>query len=231
MTFVDLRKQLELELEWREKEVKLLYNLLSRAKDEDDRKACGKALLVMLYSHFEGFCNIAFSIYIDILNAEKINGENIKCSQVNKNIAAISLDEIFKAIKDPNVNCSFFAGSAPNEKWKHFYRRVYFLTEINNLFDQPIKLKEEFISTKSNLKVPILSMILYHLGFPPDRFNDYTTDISNMVDRRNDYAHGEKKTGIKIEEYERFEVATFRLMNELMELLDDSLNNKLYLIV
>ncbi len=106
MTFVDLRKQLELDLEWRQKEMRLFYNMLSNIDDDEEKRSYCKALIVMLYSHFEGFCKLAFSIYIDI-----INQESLRCSQVNVNLAVISLGEIFQGINDPNKNCSFFRDS------------------------------------------------------------------------------------------------------------------------
>ena len=224
MTFVDLRKQLELDLEWRQKEMRLLYNMLSNIEDDEEKRSYCKALVVMLYSHFEGFCKIAFSIYIDILN-----DENMRCSQVNVNLAAISLEDIFQAINDPNKNCGFFIGSPPNDKWKRFFRRAYFLAEMKRLLDEPIKLTDDYIKSDSNLKIPILSRTLYHLGFPPESFDEYTGEISNLVDRRNDYAHGEMKPGIRKEEYERFEIVAFKIMSDLMSVLDESLKNKKYL--
>jgi hypothetical protein len=224
MTFADLRKQLELDLEWRQKEMRLLYNMLSNIDDEEERRSYCKALVVMLYSHFEGFCKLAFSIYIDI-----INEENMRCSQVNVNLAAISLEDIFQGVNDPNKNCGFFKGSPPNDRWKRFFRRAYFLANMENLLDEPIKLTDEYIKTYSNLKIPILDRTLYHLGFQPGSFDEYTGEVSNLVDRRNDYAHGEMKPGIKKEEYEQFETITFKIMSDLMGLLDESLKNKRYL--
>ena len=178
----------------------------------------------MLYSHFEGFCKLAFSIYIDILNKE-----NMLCSQANINLAVISLEEIFQAVHDPNKKCNFFVGSPPNDKWKRFFRRAYFLEKMDRVLNEPIKITEEYIKNDSNLKIPILSRILYHLGLPPGYFDEYAGEISNLVDRRNDYAHGETKTGIKKEEYERFEIVAFAVMSELMTLLDESLKNENYL--
>lgn len=192
MTSVDLRKQLELDLEWRQREMRLLYNTLSTFDDEEDKRSYCKALVVMLYSHFEGFCKLAFSIYIDILNKE-----NMLCSQANINLAVISLEEIFQAVHDPNKKCNFFVGSPPNDKWKRFFRRAYFLEKMDRVLNEPIKITEEYIKNDSNLKIPILSRILYHLGLPPGYFDEYAGEISNLVDRRNDYAHGETKTGIK----------------------------------
>jgi hypothetical protein len=224
MTFADLRKQLELDLEWRQKEMRLLYNMLSNIDDEEEKRSYCKALVVMLYSHFEGFCKLAFSIYIDI-----INEENIRCSQVNANLAAISLEDIFQGINDPNKNCSFFRGSPLDNKWKRFFRRVYFLNELVRILDEPVNLTDEYIKTDSNLKIPILNRTLYHLGFQPGSFDEYTGEISNLVDRRNDFAHGEMKPGIKKDEYEKFEQIAFKIMSDLMGLLDDSLRNKKYL--
>jgi hypothetical protein len=159
----DLRKQLELEMEWRQKEIRLLHNQLSSITDEDERKSYCKSLVVMLYSHFEGFFKAAMSIYID-----KINEKNFLCNKVSNYIAAASLIDIFKALNDSGKPCSFFSVTHPNPKLRTYCRHVYFLNGMNTLLDQPVNLTADIIDTESNLKVHIMGKILFRLGFPYD---------------------------------------------------------------
>lgn len=220
----DLRKQLELEMEWRQQEIRLLHNQLSNITNEDDKKCYCKSLIVMLYSHFEGFFKAALEVYID-----KINKKNYKCSTVNNYLAAASLTDIFKAVNDSSKPCTFFSVTHHNSKLNTYCRHIYFLNEMNKLLDQPVNLATNIIDTESNLKTHIMGKILFRLGFPYETFDSYNEDITNLVLRRQDYAHGEKQEGIDEEKYNKFEVAVFKLMDELTNLLENSLKERTYL--
>jgi hypothetical protein len=71
MSSVDLaefRAEIEAEREWREREMRLLRNQLSLLATEEQRKIARKALVVMLYAHFEGTCKALLSMYVNRLN-------------------------------------------------------------------------------------------------------------------------------------------------------------------
>ena len=52
----NIRTQLEGELKWRLDEIHFLHNQQNHISNEKDQNCYRKALVVMLYSHFEGFC-------------------------------------------------------------------------------------------------------------------------------------------------------------------------------
>ena len=62
MNIIEVRAEFEEELTWRVDEIRLLHNQLGYIRKEADKMRYRKALVVMLYSHFEGFCKTAFSI-------------------------------------------------------------------------------------------------------------------------------------------------------------------------
>ena len=68
MDFNSIRAELEQDLAWRVDEIRFLQNQGS-ALGEDDKRRYRRALVLILYSHFEGFCKFSFSHYVRILNA------------------------------------------------------------------------------------------------------------------------------------------------------------------
>jgi len=62
MDLADIRAQLESELTWRQNEMRLLHNQLEFIEKYEEKKRYRKSLVVMLYSHYEGFCKTAFLI-------------------------------------------------------------------------------------------------------------------------------------------------------------------------
>jgi hypothetical protein len=77
----DLRAEMEAERAWRESELRLLRNLVASMPDEDSRSIGRKALVVMLYAHFEGATKALLSMYVS-----RLNGLGLLVSEV---IAAI----------------------------------------------------------------------------------------------------------------------------------------------
>ena len=67
MNLADIRAELEDELRWRTEELRFFKNQLSDFRSDDERNRFRRALVVMLYSHFEGFWKAAFSIYVKAL--------------------------------------------------------------------------------------------------------------------------------------------------------------------
>ncbi|MEI3612495.1 MAE_28990/MAE_18760 family HEPN-like nuclease [Pseudogracilibacillus sp. SO30301A] len=130
---LDIRAQLEEELTWRRDEIRLLHNQLGYVL-EDDQKRFRKALIVMLYSHFEGFCSTAFQIYI-----KAINEEALKRKQLNNNLAANSFADVFKAYENPHLKTKeyrkIFKNDPPEEKAiEKFSRQIYFVENLNQFW-------------------------------------------------------------------------------------------------
>ena len=224
MNLTDVRDELEYESKWRQKELLNLHNLLMHIPNEEEKRVYRKALITMLYAHFEGFCKSALRIYIRAINEEKI-----PCFKVNECIAASSLVDIFQAIDDPNKNCDFFAGASPHKNTKRFFRHHYFIVELNNLLNHEVNLSKEILDTDSNLKIHVLGKILYELGLSYNLFDSHSGIISNLVDRRNYYAHGENVGGIDERNYLILLESTNTIMNDLKNILFESLRNKSYL--
>ena len=55
MTANELREELETELAWRQEELAFFKNQLNNISDENDQRRYRKSLVLILYSHMEGY--------------------------------------------------------------------------------------------------------------------------------------------------------------------------------
>lgn len=72
MTADELRAALEAELAWRQEELAFFKNQLNNISDENDRRRYRKSLVLILYSHMEGYIKIALQTYIQYINSQQI---------------------------------------------------------------------------------------------------------------------------------------------------------------
>lgn len=226
----DFRGQLQWDLDWRKKEMAVFTNRLSSMPAEDKEIYC-KALLVMLYSHFEGFCRNAFLTYLRLINDEKI-----KRTFATEYIIASSLIDIFhdlKYINKDNYCCDLFNITSDETQFSSFFVRAHFIRKFGDILSEEVNITGELpgkiVDTKSNLWPNVLSTILYRLGLPHDEFDSYTSIICNMLHRRNDYAHGKEVDGIKEDEFRNIEKNIYDIFSDLIALLTKAAQNKSYL--
>lgn len=227
----DFRAQLEYEFNWRQKELALLKNQLSNIPEADKKTYC-KALIIMLYSHFEGFCRMAFLTYIKLINDEKITRSDAK-----EHIIASSLLDVFRDIENPDKpdskRCKTFKISSDETKFQKFFLHIQFIREFETILQQKIdisdKLSKDIADPESNLGPKVMQKILYRLGLPYDKFNEYTGVIQHLRLRRDDFAHGEPVEGIKEKDYRDLEEKVYIIISDLIMLLTNAAENKSYL--
>lgn len=227
---LDIRAQLEEELTWRRDEIRLLHNQLSYIRPAKDQKRYRKALLVMLYSHYEGFCATAFQIYI-----QAINDADLKRRELNHYLAACSFAQEFDAYDNnelkPDHYRRIFKNNLPEERKLHrFARQIDFVKNMDRFWEQPVHIPDHVVKTESNLKPVVLKQLLYRLGLPHDYFNDEEGNITELVERRNAIAHGRNKEGFEEKTYNRIEASVFRILETVIKLIMDSLKQKDYLL-
>lgn len=165
----EFRAQLEYDLDWRKKELHIYTNQLSHVPEEDRKIYC-KALLVMLYSHFEGFCSMAFLTYLKLINDEKITR-----SLAIENITASSLLDVFHDLQYPYKSnekccCELFKSSSMETNFSKFFIHTQFIRKLDEILKQEIylseKMSENIVDDKSNLTPRVIRKILYRLGLP-----------------------------------------------------------------
>lgn len=225
MDKVDIIGQVEEELSWRIEELVFLRNQLSFIEKDDDKTRYRKSLVVMLYSYYEGFCKSAFQIYVQAINSEKLTR-----SDVNLFIRTSSLNEIFLAYGNESKKDSRFNKFLPEDTKLHKYsRQITFINEFSSFLSETVNLPEDIVDTESNLKPIVLKKILYRLGFPFEEIDISENTINKLLSYRNAISHGSKKAGIDAPEYEELESSVRKLMNNIREIIINSIINASYL--
>ena len=217
---------MEAEREWREKEMRQLRNQLSLLSSEGQRKTARKALVVMLYAHFEGVSKALFSMYVN-----RINKLGLRVAEAVPHIGAATLAEVFNALRDPNKKCAEFAQALPDDATLHRFARDREFVEVSwKIAQRSVRIDvEKIVDTASNLKPVVLKKILYQLGLNPDLARPWEGEIHLLLNRRNDVAHGSAKPGLEEKEYESLEKAVSLVVDGIVKAISDAVVRKLYL--
>ena len=228
MNLEEVRAQLEDEFTWRRDEIRFLHNQLSYIKKDNDKRRYRKALVVMLYSHFEGFCKTALSIY-----ANTINRENLTCSLVTDQIVASSLATMFQDFENTNKKSGLFIRDLPDDRAIHrFARRVELIGILKEIWMHRVEIPiDEVVDTEANLNPPVMKKILYRLGLPPDAFSENEGRIHLLLNYRNSIAHGVAKDGLDERKYEEVQTAAIEIMSSLIKVITSALSDTKYLRV
>lgn len=205
-----LSEDLENELLWRLEEFSFFKNILTQYKIKK-KEIYIKGLLLILYSHFEGYFKNALLVYIDY-----INKLNFICDEINYNLMALSIENEFKLYENLDGAGKYFKNKLPEEQHlKRFSRRIDFLENLENFNKKKVLIKDTVIDTKSNLNYQNLQLNLFKLGIPEDLFSDYKNDINKLVNLRNNIAHGQKIENIKEEDFQSLEESVIYVMKEI----------------
>lgn len=224
MKIGDIREQLEEELTWREDEIRFLENQLANPLKEDEKDKYRKSLVVMLYSHFEGFFRFAFRLYKDT-----INKENLRCGEVTAYVAVSSLSDVFRALDTPQhqKKNDLFKRSLPDDTILHrFSRRVNFMKSLSDIDKKNVNIPDDVVDTESNLKPVVIQKILFQLGFQHDKFDRYDSNINKLLEVRNSIAHGSLKDGVKEKLYDDIKKDIYSVMSSIILMIIDELKKE-----
>ena len=250
MDIDNIREQIENDLEWRLDEIAFFTAQLNHLRPlntsdkekqrvEKDKNRFRKALVLILYAHFEGLVRYALRLY-----AEALNEENINLSEAIDVLVASSLHREFGQYDDSKERIKS-ESSEFNKANKRLNNRVNLIQELNQLWQEnKVKLpisdrhndKGSVLYTESNLNFDTIEKILYRLGFPTDildleisgrKFKDI---LNEFLGRRNAIAHGDKlKKGIDEKQYNEFKNVFDKITIIIPIAITKALNKKLYL--
>lgn len=255
MDIDSVRAQIEKDLAWRLEEIAFFARQLNNFKPldmndgdkqsvenkrvEGDKERFRKALVLMLYAHFEGFFRSAFTLYVSAINEERIS-----LSEAIDELVASSLYNEFG--KYDNIKALVDQESSEiNKTIKRLKNRVEWIKEFDELRQKKVIMlpissrhndKNSIIYTESNLNSEIIEKILYRLGFPSDIFNfqisgkTFKDILNEFLGRRNPIAHGEQlKEGINEKQYNEFKDVFDKITDIIPKIITRALNEKLYL--
>ncbi|WP_040196112.1 MAE_28990/MAE_18760 family HEPN-like nuclease [Candidatus Soleaferrea massiliensis] len=224
MTANELRANLETELAWRQEELAFFKNQLSNITDSE-KERYRKSLVLILYSHFEGYVKISIQTYIQHLNSLLL-----KRREVNTNLLVTGMHKEFQAYDNLDRKCECFKRELPEDSKLHrFFRRVDLMEKIEEFKLEILSIDDQIIDIGSNLWYIVLQKNLYKIGLPVDLFKEYKSDIDGLVNRRNSIAHGNFRSGVTEQEYEKWESKTNIIMEDITRCLYDYAKNKKYL--
>lgn len=226
MTNDELRELLENELLWRTEEINFFKKQLTNLDKEEEKKKYRKSMVLILYSHLEGFIKFALINY-----AQYLNQLCKKRKDFDFALVATSMNREFKAYENKNSKSPLFNNKrVPLDDSVHgIYRRVNLLESNSNLLSKKLIIEDDAIDTESNLWYVVLQKNLYRLGLPIDMFKEYKSDIDNLVNRRNTIAHGSRTDGVTEREYNKWENSINCVMENIVRKIYFYANNQKYL--
>ena len=225
MTADELRAALEVELAWRQEELAFFKNQLNEIFEENKNKY-RKSLVLILYSHLEGYIKICLQTYIQYINSQMLDRRD-----VSTGLMVASMHKEFIAYENLDRKCEVFRRELPDDTRLHrLYRRVDFMEKVEDFKEQKLSIDDQIIDTESNLWYIVLQKNLYKVGLPIDLFDDYQNDIDALVNRRNAIAHGNFKAGVTELEFSNWEAKVSEILSGVTRLLYDYANNERYLV-
>ena len=225
MTADELRAALEADMAWRQEDLAFFKNQLNNIS-EDDKDRYRKSLVLILYSHMEGFVKTSLQTYIQYINSLHLSRKD-----VTTGLMVAGMQKEFSSYENLDRKCEVFRRELPEDTQLHrFFRRVDFLDSIDSLKNEKLSIDDQIIDTESNLRYLVLKKNLYKIGLPIDLFSDSQGDIDSLVNRRNSIAHGNFRSGISETEYSSWESKALSVMSNVMRLIYDYANNKMYLV-
>lgn len=224
LTADEFRAALEAELAWRQEELAFFKNQLNEISEEEKSKY-RKSLVLILYSHMEGYIKICLQTYIQYINSQELGRRDVKTGLI-----VASMHKEFIAYENLERKSEFFRKELPDDTRLHrLYRRVDFMEKVDDFKEQKLNIEDQIIDTESNLWYIVLQKNLYKVGLPVDLFDGYQSAIDALVNRRNSIAHGNFRSGVTAEEFSNWETKVSDVLSGVTRLLYDYANNKKYL--
>lgn len=202
-------KEIENDLDWRWSELaSIKIQIVKADKGSVKYEALLRALVVLLYAHYEGFCKFSWDLYLDTLEKQRL-----KRKDCDDRIVRLSLNKKFKELK---------SDLSPQGVWD------FFTTHFPLLMDDHLEFKVR-LETQSNLWPNLLKANSQEVGLSCAMADYHESLLKALVRRRNNIAHGRRELIRDLDEYEKYENAAFDAMYELGLSVVDCLEGKAYL--
>ena len=202
-------QELEDDLQRREAELATFKVLITGADEGTVRhQALLRALWVMLYAHYEGYCKFALQIYLDALMQRKLPRIDYKDP-----IIAFSMQGKFKHLSNDlsNDNCVRFIQQFP--------------VDLNN----PVEFDEEAFESHGNWVPDLLKKNCRSVGLSYNQVEANRPHLRYLVNLRNHIAHGKLLPVDNFQKYQDCEHATFSVMLGLAVAVIEALEQEQYL--
>ena len=221
MELTEFTNKLDEDFAWRKKE---LSNLLLLA-NSDNENLIVKSMILMIYSHWEGFVKNTCKLYLKYV------------SDLEKNLSDLSLNFEAIAIKSKIKSLASSMDSPTLTNELALLDAIYGVDQLKFTIDKSILRDKEksIINTQSNLKFDIFSSFLKITGIGDRnciRSKKHYID-SVLLNNRNIIAHGSKINGetfnVSLSDIKNLRDTMFFIMECLSDDLQHYAENELYL--
>lgn len=195
----------------RDGELRLVSRLAETSTIESERAMLRRSLVLLTYSHLEGFCRFAISTYVSALNSS-----GLSCDAVTAAVAAASMTKVFRALRDTNHKHPLFKKSLADDSAVHMAaREQIFVERARQFFAGQVNIPDEFVETHYILSTDVIRKLMFQVGLQTDEVEPRRSSIEKLKHVRNRIAHGDR---IKVPSED--EVATFLdTAREVMDLI------------
>jgi hypothetical protein len=220
----DVFEDLEGDRRSRESEIRLIERLIELSDSQDEKGMLRRSIVLLTYSHLEGYCKFALLAYAAALNAMKLN-----CAEASYPIAAASLAKVFAALRDPNSKHDAFRRTLPDDAQLHLAaREQIFIETYEHISSTTVNIADQVIDSKYNLSPVILKKMLFQLGLPYPSVEAQSGNIYKLLQIRNAIAHGDRLRVPSEADVADCTSAMFDVMSFLQDEVFRALKNGLY---
>jgi len=222
----DVSRDIENDRFVRENELRLIERYLSEAESEDDQKVLRRSLIILSYSHFEGFCRFALTVYVEAINSLRLTH-----AQASVALVSASLDEIFDALRNESKKHDLFRKELKNDADVHrLARQQEFVKNFNSsISGDVVSISEKIVDAKSNLNTIVLKRNLFALGLPYPFLDDHKSAIDRLLHVRNSIAHGDTLMDPKPDAIIEYKDSMGTIMSSVQTNIIEALSERLYL--
>jgi RiboL-PSP-HEPN len=192
-------------------EIRFLHNICANLSSEDEKSRMRRAMVVMLYSHFEGFTEFTLEVYRRFVDQSKL-----KCCEVQPALATAALRDLFKAFQNPEGGRSYLPKELMDAReLRPLAIQRAFVADAWVFGQRRATIPDGYVDTESNLKPIVLRKNLFRLGLPHDLFDGLEDSINKLLHYRNNIAHGKRDLAIDETDYDKLFIAVSEIMDEL----------------
>ena len=216
-----LRADIEMDIALRQEDLRFFHNQVKKLRNNASQEQMRRAVLLLLYAHFEGFVKTAFTYHLNAINSLRLS-----CYDAHPVLVAASMTEIFEALKNPTISAPLFPESGKDSKLAKFVRERQFVQEAYQLLRRDVKLGESLVDTESNCRTEVLRKLYFKFGLDDSVLAADQKPIDQLVGRRNEIAHGADVKGVEKRVYDPLEAAVYRTMSVIARSIMEYMENE-----
>lgn len=208
----NLQGELEDERDWRVKEfglIKRLYEEIQKRNSDEELKAYTRMTIPIIYAHWEGFCVSSFKYILKF-----INNESLDHTVLTNNLFTYANKSVYDKLKGK----------------QSFEQRCEFSEEFLKSLASSKLVLDTKINTKSNLNFEAFTEVCSVIGIDTNKFTQYSSDLTRMVNIRNSIAHGENSFLFELDQINKYITLVVELMDTLLVEEYNFINEKKYMI-